>query len=101
MNIETPDISDIGIGKANIDISFKGRIVPKIVYVISNICNVYLFYLVLVGLFCSTSGYNKVGIRGFYMEFRRSLLLGAVFMFIMDAVIFVIYGESISFSHRH
>ena len=38
MNIETPDISDIGIGKANIDISFKGRIVPKIVYVISNIC---------------------------------------------------------------
>ena len=65
--------------------------------VISNICNVYLFYLVFVGLFCITSGYNKVGIRGFYMEFRRSLLLGAVFMFIMDAVIFVIYGESISF----
>ena len=65
--------------------------------VISNICTVYLFYLVFAGLFCSTSGYNKVGIRGFYMEFRRSLLLGAVFMFIMDAVIFVIYGESISF----
>ena len=66
--------------------------------VISSICGVYLFYMAFVGLFSSQGrGTDREGMRGFYVDFRRGLLLGAFFMLIMDAVIFVVYGERISF----
>lgn len=66
--------------------------------VISSICGVYLFYMAFVGLFSSQGrGTDREGMRGFYVDFRRGLLLGAFFMLIMDGVIFVVYGERISF----
>lgn len=66
--------------------------------VINNICDVYLFYLVFVGLFIELTCNNLgSGIKGFYDNFKKSLLFGSLFMYIMDVVIYMVYGNNVNF----